>query len=113
MINKLCRVLACHLQYFGHRELYLSFQNLQENNIMKKTWEKIFEYASMPVHGTLSRRLRKGVALQINESQTFEKAVIFLGDEFVRITEEGGGKVMNSYFDWAAIQTIKTASSQE
>jgi len=80
---------------------------------MKETWEKIFEYASMPVHGTLSRKLRKGVALQINESQSYEKAVIFLGDQFVRITEEASGKVTNSYFDWAAIQTIKTTSSKD
>lgn len=27
---------------------------------MKPTWEKIFEYASMPVHSTMSRKLRKG-----------------------------------------------------
>lgn len=80
---------------------------------MKETWEKIFEYASMPVHGTLSRRLRKGVALQINGSELYEKAVIFLGDEFVRITEEAGGKITNSYFDWGAIQTIKTISAKE
>ena len=80
---------------------------------MKETWEKIFEYASMPVHGTLSRRLRKGVGLQVNGSQIFEKAVIFLGDEFVRITEEAEGKIINSYFDWSAIQTIKTTSAKE
>ena len=39
---------------------------------MKGTWEKIFEYASMPVHGTMSRKLRKGVALQINEGVEIE-----------------------------------------
>ena len=55
---------------------------------MKETWEKIFEYASMPVHGTLSRKLRKGVSLQINEGKMYDSAVIFLG-EFVRISEEG------------------------
>jgi hypothetical protein len=80
---------------------------------MKETWEKIFEYASMPVHGTLSRKLRKGVALQINESQVYEKAVVFLGEQFVRITEEASGKVTNSYYDWEAIQTIKTTSSKD
>ena len=57
---------------------------------MKDTWEKIFEYASMPVHGTLSRKLRKGVTLQINEGKIFAEAVVFLGDQFVRITEEDG-----------------------
>ena len=80
---------------------------------MKNTWEKIFEYASMPVHGTLSRKLRKGVSLQINESTPFEGAVIFLGEKFVRITEEQGSKVLNSYFDWAAITSMKTAGSKE
>ena len=34
---------------------------------MKNAWEKIFEYASMPIHGTMFRRLRKGVSLQINK----------------------------------------------
>ncbi len=43
---------------------------------MKNTWEKIFEYASMPVHGTLSRKLRKGLSLQINEGKVYNKAVI-------------------------------------
>ena len=55
---------------------------------MQSTWEKIFEYASMPVHGTLSRKLRKGVTLQINEGKMYDSAVIFLG-EFVRISEIG------------------------
>ena len=44
---------------------------------MKNTWEKIFEYASMPVHGTMSRKLRKGVSLQINEGKVYENAVIY------------------------------------
>lgn len=80
---------------------------------MKTTWEKIFEYASMPVHGTLSRRLRKGVGLQVNESGIYEQAVLFLGDEFVRITEEADGKIVNSYYDWSAIYALKTTSSKE
>ena len=93
--------------------LKLSNHENRRKIIMKETWEKIFEYASMPVHGTLSRRLRKGVALQVNGSQLYEKAVIFLGDEFVRITEEADGKIINSYFDWIAIQTIRTTSAKE
>jgi len=80
---------------------------------MKDTWEKIFEYASMPVHGTLSRKLRKGVSLQVNESRTFEKAVIFLGEKFVRITEEESGQVINSYYDWAGIKTMTTSGVKE
>lgn len=77
---------------------------------MKGTWEKIFEYASMPVHGTMSRKLRKGVALQINEGKVYEKAVIFLGEEFVRITEEDK-KTINTYYDWASIGSIRTFSA--
>jgi len=76
---------------------------------MKKTWEKIFEYASMPVHGTMSRKLRKGVSLQINEGKIYELAVIFLGEEFVRVTEEGEKKqAMNTYYDWTSIDSIRT-----
>lgn len=81
---------------------------------MKNTWEKIFEYASMPVHGTMSRKLRKGVSLQINEGKVYEKAVIFLGEEFIRITEEGAKKeTANTYYDWAGIKSIRTLSAGE
>jgi hypothetical protein len=80
---------------------------------MKETWEKIFEYASMPVHGTLSRKLRKGVALQINEGRKYESAVLFLGEGFVRLTEEEGGKMLNSYYDWKGIVSIRTYGPKE
>jgi len=80
---------------------------------MKDTWEKIFEYASMPVHGTLSRKLRKGVSLQVNEGKIFADAVVFLGDQFVRITEDEGGKTINSYYDWAGIQSLRTYGAKE
>ena len=81
---------------------------------MKKTWEKIFEYASMPVHGTMSRRLRKGVSLQINEGKIYENAVIFLGEEFVRITEKDVSKhILNTYYDWSGIDSIRTIGPGE
>ncbi len=81
---------------------------------MKATWEKILEYASMPVHGTMSRRLRKGVTMQINEGKLYESAVIFMGEEFVRISEEGApDKNINSYYDWAGISTLRTYSPKE
>lgn len=80
---------------------------------MKATWEKIFEYASMPVHGTMSRKLRKGLALQINDGKTYESAVIFMG-EFVRITEDGAdGISSNTYYDWDGIKMISTRSQKE
>ncbi len=83
-------------------------------NTMKNTWEKIFEYASMPVHGTMSRKLRKGVSLQINEGKVFDGAVIFLGEEFVRITEAETKKAtVNTYYDWSGIASIRTISPGE
>ena len=80
---------------------------------MKETWEKIFEYASMPVHGTLSRKLRKGVSLQVNEGKVFKKAVVYLGDSFVRITEEEDNQTVNSYYDWSGIKSLRTCGMKE
>jgi len=81
---------------------------------MKATWEKIFEYASMPLHGTMSRKLRKQVGVQINEGRVYENAVLFLGEEFVRITEDmGDGKTANTYYDWGKIGSVRTYSVKE
>ena len=81
---------------------------------MKATWEKVFEYSSMPVQGTMSRKLRKGVSAQINEGKVYEKAVIFLGEEFARITEEGkDGKSFNTYYDWTKIASVRTCSAKD
>lgn len=81
---------------------------------MKPTWEKIFEYASMPVHGTMSRKLRKGVTVQINEGKVYDQATIFLGEEFVRITMEEAEKMaVNTYYDWTGIASIRTTSPGE
>lgn len=77
---------------------------------MLSTWEKIFEYASMPVHGTMSRKLRKGVKLQINEAKVYESATLFLNEKFVRLTEENGGENINTYFDLGKIESIRTYS---
>jgi hypothetical protein len=81
--------------------------------MMKDTWEKIFEYASMPVHGTLSRKLRKNVSLQVNETTLFTSATIFLGENFVRITSEEDGMVTNVYYDWQHIGSMKTISPKD
>lgn len=79
---------------------------------MKTTWEKILEYASMPKHGTLSRKLRKGVALQINEGKIYDGAILFLGEDFIRVTEEAGDTSTNSYYDWNKVETIRTIASK-
>ncbi len=76
---------------------------------MKSTWEKVFEYASMPVHGTMSRKLRKGVSIQVNEGKIYENAVLFIGDTFVRITEEGKKEQnINTYYDLDALISVRT-----
>ena len=80
---------------------------------MIKTWEKAFEYASMPKHGTLSRKLRKGVKIQINEGRVFENATLFLGEEFLRLTEESDEKNVNTYYDWSGIVSVRTLSGKE
>lgn len=79
----------------------------------KETLEKIFEYASMPVHGTLSRKIRKGVKLQVNEGRTYESAVLFLGDGFIRVTEQKEKEVINTYYGWDKIDSIRTLSIAE
>lgn len=79
---------------------------------MKSTWEKIFEYASMPLHGTMSRKLRKGLRLQINEGNVYETAVLFLNEKFVRLTEtESDGTTVNTYYDLDRIESIRTLST--
>lgn len=74
----------------------------------KETLEKIFEYASMPLHGTLSRKLRKDISVQVNEGSIYSGAVLFLGEEFVRITETETGMTKNTYYDWTGISSVRT-----
>ncbi|NWH05202.1 hypothetical protein [Desulfobacter latus] len=77
----------------------------------KTTLEKIFEYASMPLHGTLSRKLRKDVQCQINDEKVYTAATFFLGDEFVRITETEKNKMINTYYDWESIVSVRTIAN--
>ncbi|MDP3479337.1 MAG: hypothetical protein Q8R88_06170 [Desulfoprunum sp.] len=79
----------------------------------KATLEKVFEYASMPVHGTLSRKLRKGVKVQINEDRVYDEAVLFLGDEFLRISESQEAEAINTYYGWDKIVSVRTISRQD
>jgi len=81
--------------------------------MQKETLEKVFEYASSPVHGTLSRKLRKGVKIQVNEGKVHENATIFLGDAFVRITEKIGDETANTYFAWDKIACVTTIGKVE
>ena len=79
-----------------------------------QAWEKVLEYASVPLHGTMSRKIRKGVRLQIEEGKVFENAVLFISDLFLRVTEESSeGESINTYYDINRISSIRTYSSRE
>jgi hypothetical protein len=79
---------------------------------IQSTWEKILEYASSPVQGTMSRKLRKGVKIQINSDVVIADAQIFISDTFVRFTFSKAAKEVNNlYYDLSKIVSIHTISS--
>lgn len=78
-----------------------------------QTWEKVLEYASVPLHGTMSRKIRKGVKLQINEGTVYENAVLFISDLFLRVTEESADTSVNTYYSIDSIASIRTYSTKE
>ncbi|NTU58780.1 MAG: hypothetical protein HGB00_07655 [Chlorobiaceae bacterium] len=78
-----------------------------------QTWEKVLEYASVPLHGTMSRKIRKGVKMQINEGKIYEEAVLFISDLFLRVTEDSDGTAINTYYDIDSIASIRTYSVKE
>ena len=85
---------------------------MAESNL--QAWEKVLEYSSVPLHGTMSRKIRKGVKLQINEGEIYEDAVLFISDLFLRVTEESkDGNSVNTYYDMKAVSSIRTYSSKE
>lgn len=77
------------------------------------TWEKVLEYASSPVHGTMSRKLRKGVKLQVNSETILQDAQIFISDSFVRFTFKDNLETNNIYYDIDKIISIRTISTDE
>jgi len=79
----------------------------------RATWEKVFEYASMPVHGTLSRKLRKGIKIQVNEGKVYELATVFLGEDFLRVTEKSGKEMVNTYYSWEKLVCVRTIGEGE
>ncbi|MBV5329293.1 MAG: hypothetical protein JZU65_17000 [Chlorobium sp.] len=79
-----------------------------------QAWEKVLEYSSVPLHGTMSRKIRKGVKLQINEGKIYEDAVLFISDLFLRVTEDcKDGVAVNTYYDMKAVSSIRTYSNKE
>jgi hypothetical protein len=82
--------------------------------LMKSVWEKVFEYASMPLHGSLSRKLRKGIKIQVNEGKIYVDATLFLGEEFLRITETAKStETINTYYDWKMVASVRTHSEKD
>ncbi len=82
--------------------------------MIKNTWEKVLEYSSSPLHGTMSRKIRKGVKLTINHDMEFDNAQIFIGDTFVRLTQNAAdGAVINVYYDLDKIISIMTVSEDK
>jgi hypothetical protein len=79
----------------------------------RATWEKVFEYASVPVHGTLSRKLRKGIKIQVNEGRIYEMATVFLGEDFLRVTEKSGKEMVNTYYSWEKLVCVRTLGDVE
>ena len=79
----------------------------------KATLEKVFEYASKPVQGTMSRKLRKDIRIQVDEGPVYEGATLFLGEEFVRVTCLKDGVTMNTYYDWEKIASVRTLGPVE
>lgn len=79
----------------------------------KATLEKVFEYASKPVQGTMSRKLRKDVKIQVNEGEVYSDATLFLGEEFVRLTCVADGQSVNTYYDWEKIASVRTLGPTE
>lgn len=87
---------------------------MSEIPTIKNTWEKVLEYASSPLHGTMSRKIRKGVKLKINNEMEFDQAQIFIGDTFVRLTQNSSaGEMTNVYYDLDKIVSITTISEKE
>ncbi len=85
---------------------------MSEISSIKNTWEKVLEYASSPLHGTMSRKIRKGVKLKINNEMEFDEAQLFIGDTFVRLTQNGSdGGMTNVYYDLDKIISIMTVST--
>jgi hypothetical protein len=84
-----------------------------EGKDMRQTWEKILEYASSPVQGTLSRKQRKGVRIQINDGAVMENATVFMSNEFIRFTEKSGSENINTYYTWEGVTHIKTISPKD
>ena len=63
---------------------------------MEAVQEKVCEYISKPLHGSLARKLHKGIRVQSNEGKIDVEATMYVGDEFLRISEQGTSRAINT-----------------
>jgi hypothetical protein len=93
--------------------MYENVNNQKYMDPMADTWEKILEYASSPIQGTLSRKLRKGVKLKVNDSTVYSDVSVFINEYFVRFIGKGeNGETVNTYYDLHKISSLSTISSE-
>lgn len=68
----------------------------------------------MPLHWSLSRKLRKGIKVQVNEGKIYAESILFLGEEFLRISEEKDAfGAINTYYDWKMVASVRTYSEKD
>jgi hypothetical protein len=55
-------------------------QGGESSNEHRRPWKKSSSTQSKPVHGTLSRKLRGDIAIQVNEGEVYNDATLFIGE---------------------------------
>ncbi|MDR3640967.1 MAG: hypothetical protein P4L39_06560 [Humidesulfovibrio sp.] len=86
--------------------------------MVRATSEKVFKYASVPVPGTLSRKLcKKGSRLQMNEGLVEEiadeMATVFLDEDCLRVTGKSGKEMVNTCYSWEKLLCARTTGEVE
>jgi nitrogen fixation protein NifB len=78
-----------------------------ESAMNKATLEKVFEYASKPVHGTLSRKLRATSPSRSTRARLQRRDPVHRRGVRPRDLREDG-KTTNTYYDWDKIVSVRT-----
>ena len=56
----------------------------------------------------------RGSRIQVNEGNVYAEANLFLGEEFLRISEEDGAKeAINSYYHWKMVTSVRTLCNKK
>ncbi len=77
------------------------------------SWEEVLEHSTHPLQGTLARKQRKGVKLQVNNGRVYENATIYLEESKMWIAEIVDGDATNELFLHNDIESIKTITKEE